>query len=742
MQGRDDVGGADGDSEDADGGATLGELPGRLAERLRLLEGALGAAQDAIVLTDHLRPDDPIIAVNPAFTRITGYEAADAVGRNCRFLQGEDREQPEIRVLAEAVRAGRSAYVTLRNYRKDGTLFWNELRIAPVRDEAGRVTHFVGVQNDISARVAAEQALVRRTADLERARDAIQEQALALADATQARDRFMATVSHEMRTPINAVLGYTDLLDLELQGPLSEGQREYLDRIRTTGRGLLDLVNDVLDLTRAEFGHLEVALDDVDPLPVTEEVAALLEGQAQQKGLVLELEAPGGPVPHVRADRRRLRQVLLNLVANGIKFTEAGTVALRVRAEDDAAGRGVRFEVVDTGIGIAPEQLAFVFDEFFQADPKLTRRHGGAGLGLAISRRLARLMGGDLAVESTLGRGSRFSLWLPVEAAPQSAGPPEARRARAGAAPPTAGVAGSERAPAVATVVLFGPEAETVTYLARTLYPDVRLLRAPTAADVAPLARVEGATLIVLDVGAAAHDGWQVAHALHEEPGLEGVPLLILPVGASGGAGGAAAAANVGAALDVGVVSFASKLAGGRAAEPAAPAEPAEPAEPAPHPAHADGFADSAARLARAIDRAAAGAPGREDRVAAGLPVDVLLVDDDADSRRVTATVLRHSGAAVREAGDGVTALDAMRRRRPDVAVMDLMMPVLDGFGVLAAMRADPRRRGVPVVVLTTKALTPGEREYLARTAERVLEKGEYRLSDVATLILRAATGG
>ena len=307
-------------------------VPARLLERLRLLEGAFGAAQDAIIITDSGANDNPIIAINPAFTRLTGYTPEETLGRNCRFLQGDDRDQPEVARLREAIQTETEVLVTLRNYRKDGTLFWNELRMAPVRDAAGRVTHFVGVQSDITGRVVAEQALVRRTAELERAHDALQDQTIQLADATQARDRFMATVSHEMRTPINAVLGYADLLDLDLQGPLNEGQRDYLTRIRRTGRGLLDLVNDVLDLTRAEFGHLEVEPTELDPLPVTEEVAALLEGQAQQKGLVLELAAPDGPVPAVHADRRRLRQILLNLVANAVKFTDAGAVTLRVHA--------------------------------------------------------------------------------------------------------------------------------------------------------------------------------------------------------------------------------------------------------------------------------------------------------------------------------------------------------------------------------------------------------------------------
>ncbi|CAA9306341.1 MAG: diguanylate cyclase/phosphodiesterase (GGDEF & EAL domains) with PAS/PAC sensor(s), partial [uncultured Gemmatimonadaceae bacterium] len=401
------------------------------AQRARLLEGAFAAATDAIILTDATRPDNPIVAVNPAFERITGYAPHEVVGRNCRFLQGDDREQPELDTLRAALARGESSLVVLRNYRKDGALFWNELRVAPVRDGAGRVTHFVGVQNDITDRVAAEQALVRRNAELEAARDDLQAQAVELADAQQARDRFMATVSHEMRTPINAVMGYLDLLDMGLAGELADPQREYVHRVRRSSRQLLELVNDVLDLTRAAYGHLEVDTGPVNATPVVEEAAALLEEQARRKHIALTVELPPGDPPAVQADRRRLRQILVNLLANAVKFTERGGVALRVTRRDGA----LHFAVEDTGIGIAPEALPFVFDEFYQADSNLTRRYGGTGLGLAISRRLARLMGGDLTAASEVGRGSTFTFWLPLataDAAP--AAPAAATRDAAGTA--------------------------------------------------------------------------------------------------------------------------------------------------------------------------------------------------------------------------------------------------------------------------------------------------------------------
>jgi PAS domain S-box-containing protein len=539
-----------GDGENAAGSGAAHD------ERTRLLESAFASSSDAIILTDARHRDNPIVAVNPAFERITGYPPEEVVGRNCRFLQGADRAQSELARLREAIARGEPVMVVLRNYRKDGELFWNELRVAPVRDAAGTITHYVGAQNDITERVRAEQALVRRNAELEAARDDLQEQAADLAEAQHARDRFMATVSHEMRTPINAVMGYLDLLDMGVAGDLAESQREYVHRGRRSSRQLLDLVNDVLDLTRADYGHLEVEVEPVDAVPVVEEAVALLEEQAARKGLAVAVEYAPGTDPArglmVSADRRRLRQVLVNLLANAVKFTDRGGATLRV----EAAGSAVRFALTDTGIGIAPDKLPFIFDEFFQADSNLTRRHGGSGLGLSISRRLARLMGGDLTAVSEPGRGSTFTLRV---AAATSAGAPAAtpdgpaRGAAAGeasaAAIGAADAAADAAAPVAATVVVFGPSEGTVASLGRALYPDLRLVRVARADEVLPTVSEAKPSLVVLDVIAADGAGWQVAHALREDHRFDNVPLLILPATTDRAVRGTATALDLGAVV-------------------------------------------------------------------------------------------------------------------------------------------------------------------------------------------------
>jgi CheY-like chemotaxis protein/anti-sigma regulatory factor (Ser/Thr protein kinase) len=419
---------------------------------------------------------------------------------------------------------------------------------------------------------------------------------------------------------------------------------------------------------------------------------------------VLELDAPDGAVPPVRADRRRLRQILLNLVANAVKFTDAGAVTLRVRS---AGGAGhVAFEVTDTGIGIEPLQQPHVFDEFFQADPKLTRRHGGAGLGLAISRRLARLMGGDLTVTSETGRGSTFTLSLAAPRRRRGGQPPRADRPapeRGSAAPTAAATAGGPRhgAPdAEPEVVGAGhrgrlrPDEATVAYLARTLYPDVRLVRAPDAGawPRSPGGRRPRSSSSTS--GSTAGRGGRWRTRCTRMPSSSRCRCSSCRRRARR----AASPTRSTSAWSPSPPSSGSAARRRRARRRVGPRRPPRP--PAPRPTRSTPPPASPAPWAGRPRRRPAAAPTRA-------AIDVLVVDDDPDARRVTAEVLRAARRVVREAPDGEAALAAMRGRRPDVAVIDLMMPVLDGFGVLAAMRADARLRGVPVVVLTTKALTP-----------------------------------
>jgi signal transduction histidine kinase len=539
-----------------------------------------------------------------------------------------------------------------------------------------------------------------RNRQLETIREQLESNLTDLVDATRAKDRFMAVMSHEMRTPLNAVLGYVDLLELGISGELTQGQREYLERIRVGSRHLLDLINDVLDLTRADARRLEMDLRPVDGFAVAEEVVALLESQAQTKGIGLELAPCAEPIPLVQADLQRLRQVLTNLVGNAIKFTDEGVVTVGCSVRGDR----VEIAVTDTGIGIDADLQSLIFTEFFQADGDLTRRQGGSGLGLAISQRLARLMGGEIRVQSHLGQGSSFTLSLPLAESGSLRRPEDVELHEAQMQAHRAALtADRDRAQDRVVVVAYSDNEQGLAELGQRVHHGVRLIWTTRVEEVPSLVRQEGASLVVLDIACADGAGWHGAHALREDPAMASVAVLLLPCIPM------PFPEELATGLDLGWVTLVPK--------------------PFTHE-----------QLNQAVQTAARGGTTEAEHPAAS--IEVLIVDDDSDSRRVASKFLASPLVRVREAADGESALLAMRRHPPDVVVLDLMMPVLDGFGVLAAMRADPLLTRIPVVVLSAKSLSEAERQFLARTAVRVLQKGEHRLADVAALVLRAATGG
>ena len=249
------------------------------------------------------------------------------------------------------------------------------------------------------------------TGELRRARSALESANQRLRDVNRLKDEFLANMSHELRTPLNAVMGYTALLLKGLDGPLQPAQEESLRVVHQSASHLLQLINGLLDLAKIEAGRMEVLAEEFDLVPLLHEVVQHLRPEARGKPLQLELKLPGHPVP-VYLDRLKLRQALLNIVGNAIKFTEQGVVEVRL-LEDESAAQRLRIEIEDTGAGIRTEDLPKLFEDFRQLDGSATRKHGGTGLGLSISRKLVRLMSGELEVESVFGRGSTFRFILP-----------------------------------------------------------------------------------------------------------------------------------------------------------------------------------------------------------------------------------------------------------------------------------------------------------------------------------------
>jgi PAS domain S-box-containing protein len=364
-----------------------------------LYRGLLEAAPDAIV-THGL--DGRIVLVNSRVEQLYGYRREELIGQPVELLLPEPLHELHARHRAaygadpqvRAMGAGRELHAR----RKDGRTFPVEVNLGAVTSNGSRL--FTAIIRDATARREMEAALRQANADLERA--------------SAAKSEFVATMSHEIRTPLNGVIGLTSLL---LGTPLSPQQREYVGGIQTSGDALLALINDILDFSKIEAGQLGLERQPLDPRQLVGEVVGLFATEAQARGLDLRAQVDPAVPAVLMGDAGRLRQVLLNLVGNALKFTVQGEVALAVSlAEESADGALLRIAVRDTGIGIAPEVQARLFAPFVQADASTTRRYGGTGLGLAIAKQLVELMGGEIGVESALEQGSTF--WLTLRLAP------------------------------------------------------------------------------------------------------------------------------------------------------------------------------------------------------------------------------------------------------------------------------------------------------------------------------------
>jgi PAS domain S-box-containing protein len=298
---------------------------------------------------------------------------------------------------------------------------------AGVRQNSGRVSTVRWLLRDVTARRRAESEVRTLNAELERR---VQERTAALEAANWAKAEFLSVMAHELRTPLNAIIGYTELLEMGISGPVTDTQRVYLDRIRSSGQRLVGLVGEVLDLGKVEAGQLRVVREECDVKDAVEAAVEVILPHAASRAIRIADMCDPQEVLHYIGDQSRVEQILINLLTNAVKFTEpGGRVEIRCFRENrgdpnlrefDPKKRWLALQVVDTGIGMSPDAVARIFDPFVQVERPLTRTRGGTGLGLTISRRLARLMGGDLTVRSQLGSGSIFTLWLPAidDAAP------------------------------------------------------------------------------------------------------------------------------------------------------------------------------------------------------------------------------------------------------------------------------------------------------------------------------------
>lgn len=344
-------------------------------EQLILLKRAVEAARNGICITNPRLPDNPIIYVNQAFLDMSGFKKYQVLGRNCRFLQRDDRDQPAIESIREAIKNETSITTILRNYKRDGTLFWNELTVSPVHDEQGRLINFVGVQNDITSRKEAETRV----------------------------SEFYSVISHELRTPLTSIHGALGVIADGSAGKVNHQVMRMVKIALENSERLMRLISDILDWKKIESGKFKLALSEAYPEALVDKVIEAVKPLSSQARVsIVKNIVNNRPV---QVDPDRILQVITNLVDNAIKFSPPqSTITIQVEAGLDT----VRFSVIDQGAGIARDQLDKLFKVFQQLDSSDSRRQGGTGLGLSISRSLIELHGGQIGVESQVGSGSTF----------------------------------------------------------------------------------------------------------------------------------------------------------------------------------------------------------------------------------------------------------------------------------------------------------------------------------------------
>jgi PAS domain S-box-containing protein len=496
-------------------------------ELLRMLSQAVEQSPESIVITD---VDASIQYVNAAFTRNTGYSRDEAIGQNPKILNSGNTSPETFAAMWQALAQGQPWRGEFSNRRKDGSEYIEFAIITPIRQPDGRISHYVAVKDDITDRKRLGQELDQHRhhlAEMVASRTVQLEEARERADiANRTKSAFLANMSHEIRTPMNAIVGLTHLLRRSKPTP---EQADRLDKIAAATEHLLTIINDILDLSKIEAGKLALEQNELSLAAILDNARSMIAEQARLKGLALKVECAGVPL-WLWGDPTRLRQALLNFASNAVKFTEHGTITLRAGLLENRGDEVmIRFEVVDTGIGIAAEKLPNLFQPFVQADVSSTRVHGGTGLGLAITRRLAYLMGGDAGVESEVGRGSTF--WFTARLG-RHHGLPSATPAANGGADD--GAEAELRRHHAGARILMAEDNRVNREMAIEL-----LEAAGLAADIAvngheavAMAAAASYDLILMDVRMPLMNGLDATRAIRRQPGGATPPILALTANA------------------------------------------------------------------------------------------------------------------------------------------------------------------------------------------------------------------
>ena len=578
----------------------------------------------------------------PNWCRFTGQSPEDAMGWGRLACVHPDDVEDTRSAWRQAVETREPIALEHRIRRHDGAWRYMALSAAPVIEEDGSIREWVASHTDITDRKEAELALAA-------AKEAAE-------SANRAKSSFLANMSHELRTPLSAVIGYSEMMEEEVEDLGETGLLTDLGKIKSNARHLLSLINDVLDLSKIEANRMDTFAEDVEVARLVEEAAGTVGSLVSRKGnrLVVEVSPDAGAM---HTDVVKLRQCLFNLLSNASKFTEDGQVTLHVHREGGPDDATLVFRVSDTGIGMTEEQLGRLFERFAQADETTTRKFGGTGLGLAITKAFSRLLGGEISVESTFGEGTTFTLRLP-------AAMPEQQVYADGSAVP-----GQEDEADRQTVLVIDDDPGQRDLMVRFLErQNFNVRTASNGLSGLEIARAVKPRAITLDVMMPHVDGWAVLTALKADPDLAKIPVVMVTFNHDTGLG-----ATLGAADHV------------------------------DKPVRWD-------RLKSVMERF---------RDAEG---DILVVDDDPSVRERLRVTLERQGWSVVEAVNGRDALVKVMHGPPRAILLDLNMPVLDGFAFLHDLREKPGCADIPVIVFSARDISAADRRRL-QDADRIMSK-------------------
>ena len=578
--------------------------------------------------------------------------------------------------------------------RKDGSRFPAIVSVTALRDSADVIIGYLLIGTDNTARKAIEDE--RKTLEL-----ALRQKNAELETASRMKSEFLANMSHELRTPLNAIIGFSEVLADGLIGELTEKQRGFISDIFSSGKHLLSLINDILDLSKVEAGKMLLDLESVQIAPLVTNSLSIVREKASSRRINLTMDATG--VGSVQADGRKVKQIVYNLLSNAVKFTaERGDVTLRAARvprsavghissgtpgrtfplADSAFEEFLEISVTDTGMGIPPESIDSLFKPFSQIDSGLSRKFEGTGLGLAMVKLLADLHGGAVAVESTLGKGSRFTVWLPVRAPHEVATP----------LPPPRVFSSSEWGPEAHVALVVEDDQKSADLVRVQLEAEgFRVVHAPTAEQGLILAQQHPPALITLDIMLPNMDGWEFLSRLKQMPDLKSVPVVIISIVADADKGFALGASRV-----------------------------------MQKPISRQDLYESLLAL-NLLPKAESGA------------LTVLVVDDDPAAVEMVALHIKDLATTVLRAHGGREAIELARRDKPDLIVLDLMMPEVTGFDVVAALNEEPGTARIPVLVVTSMDVSDADRARL--NAVTIIHKDAFDLDRFTMEVRRAMAG-